>query len=283
MSVGLAMKSRVKRAVHFSEKVLPKPVFDTLLETAFGGYQKVIRGGYLVKGGLLYRNTDGAKWDRTRNIHSVLPYTLVGVGGLEATYDLCQRVLQSGVPGDFVELGVARGGCAALMSHVLFDPENAGIAEGRTLHLFDSYEGLPEPTSDDFREDGVGTGNHVRPLPLGSCLGTLEEVQGLLFDKKGFPRDRIAFYRGWFDKTVPESGPGIGAIAILRIDGDWYESTKVCMEGLYDQVSPGGAVIIDDYLSCFGCQKAVDEFIEVRGLSVEIKLDGRGGCYFLKP
>jgi Macrocin-O-methyltransferase (TylF) len=283
MSVGLAVKNKVKSAVHVSEKVLPKPVFDTLLRTAFGGYQKMIRGNYIAKGSVLYRNFDAAKWERTRNIHSILPYTLVGVGGLEATHDLCRRILDADVPGDFVELGVARGGCAALMGHALFDDGAADSAAGRALHLFDSYEGLPEPTDDDFRTDGQGTGNHVRPLPLGSCLGTMEEVKDLLFKKKAFPAERIHFYKGWFEDTVPQSGAAIGPIAILRIDGDWYESTKVCLEGLYDQVSSGGAVIVDDYLSCFGCQKAVDEFIETRNLSVVIELDGRGGCYFLKP
>jgi len=82
---------------------------------------------------------------------------------------------------------------------------------------------------------------------------------------------------------LPENGPLMGSIALLRIDADWYESVKCCLEHLYDRVVPGGLVIIDDYGSCFGAQKAVDEFLARRSLRVTLVHDRRGGCHFRKP
>src|SRR5262249_38722920 len=142
----------------------------------------------------------------------------------------------------------------------------------------------PDPTADDLDPArGEGTGTHVTPLVRGSCLGTLDDVEGLLFGRFGLPRERISLVKGWFQDTLPVRAPEIGPVAVLRIDGDWYESTKVCLDHLYDQVVAGGAVIVDDYESCFGCTKAVDEFLERRGIVANIQLDGRGGCYFFKP
>jgi hypothetical protein len=183
------------------------------------------------------------------------------------------------VPGNFVEMGVAKGGCAALMGAVAFEM----VAFSRSLWLFDSFEGLPEPTVKDFeRPASQKTGVHVRPLSKGSCLGTLQEVQELLLGHCGYPKDRVVFVKGWFQETLPVKAQEIGPIAILRIDGDWYESTLCCLEHLYDNVVPGGSIIIDDYESCVGCNRAVAEFFDKRSLSVNLHMDGRGGCYFIK-
>ena len=69
---------------------------------------------------------------------------------------------------------------------------------------------------------------------------------------------------------------------VLRIDGDWYESTKCCLENLYDALAPDGYVYIDDYNSCIGCKKAADEFMQKRGIQAKLISDRRGGAYFLK-
>ncbi len=216
-----------------------------------------------------------------KRIDHIMPYTLVGIGGLQASYQLAKEVMAKGVPGDFVELGVARGGCAALLCGVMVELE--ADSAPRTLWLFDSYEGLPDPTEEDFDDSKSATGEHVRPLPKGSCLGTLDEVKHLMFNVMQFPQERINFIKGWFQDTVPVQKSVIGKIALLRLDGDWYDSTKVCLEGLYDNVSSGGAIIIDDYQSCYGCKRAVDEFLAARSIAAQIYLDGRGGCYFTKP
>lgn len=218
-----------------------------------------------------------------RRVFTVWPYSLVGANGLEASYKAVLSVCGQQLPGQIVELGVARGGCALLMAYAMADGSYGTKKPGTKLWLFDSFQGLPEPTEKDYLKNGGSkTGNHIRPLVKGSCLGTLEEVQGLFAKKSPIPLDDIVYVKGWFQDTIPQVRSKLGDISILRIDGDWYESTKCCLEGLYWSVVPGGYIIVDDYLSCFGCKKAVDEFLLKHGLNPEIVLDGRGGCYFLR-
>jgi len=152
----------------------------------------------------------------------------------------------------------------------------------RKMWLFDSFEGLPSPTDEDYRDTGASTGKHIRPLVRGSCLGTKTEVECLLFSKFGFQRDSISLVQGWFQDTLPAFQNKIGPIALLRIDGDWYDSTKCCLENLYESVTPGGTLIIDDYGVCFGCKKAVHEFLAQRNLRPRLIPDGRGGVRFSK-
>jgi len=283
VEVAFRIKRQFKFIVTLLEKVLPDPVFKAVLSFGFPKYKAIIRFLYIVSGFILYKQFNGEKWIMVKRIHSIMPYTLVGIGGLEATYRLATMMNDKGIPGDYVELGVAKGGCAALMGKTTFDKSRRQSIE-RRLRLFDSFEGLPEPTENDYSDAGAdGTGYHLTPLSKGSCTGTLEEVKYLLFDVCGFPKKRVIFIKGWFESTVPAECHRMSKIAILRIDGDWYQSTKTCLEGLYDFVVSGGAVIVDDYLSCYGCKKAVDEFMKNRGIYSDIVLDGRGGCYFFKP
>jgi hypothetical protein len=219
-------------------------------------------------------NTEGVK--RATTVFKTMPYSLVGASGLEATYDVVCAVERHRLPGSIVECGVAQGGSAALMALVA-----ARFGNHRNIWLFDSFEGLPEPSDDDF-VDGK-TGLHVRELPPGACLGLQEQVEELLFNKLELDRQRITLVKGWFEHTIAPYIGQISTIAVLRIDADWYESVKCCLNNLYDNVVSGGYVIIDDYGSCFGARKAVDEFLSNRNLQVELVPDGRGGCHFVKP
>ncbi len=279
----LFVKKHLKNIVRWLEKVLPKKTFNALYGVFFPFYKGIARYLYLCsKGAQCFLTNNKDKWVMVKSIFSFMPYSLVGVGGLEVNYITVSDVCKRDIPGDIVELGVARGGSAALMASVMFDKHLCGRMR-RNLWLFDSYEGLPDPTDMDFNSElGNGTGDHVRPLPKGSCLGTLDEVKHLMFNKNDFPRERIEFVKGWFDSTVPVKKNEIKEIAVLRIDGDWYESTKCCLENLYDNVTSGGYIIVDDYQSCYGCRRAVDEFIQKKELHPHMKFDGRGGCYFEK-
>ena len=87
--------------------------------------------------------------------------------------------------------------------------------------------------------------------------------------------------RGWFQDTLPKYKDKIGEISFLRIDADWYESIKCCLENLYDNVITGGYIFIDDY-HLAGCNKAVEEFLKKKGLEVKFTFDDRGGAYFVK-
>jgi hypothetical protein len=276
MSIELLVKRALKACVRGARLVLPERLFDWLYARTFPIYRAVIRLLYYCRGLLLYSWWHRSRWRMIREVHAILPYSLVGIKGLHATYRLAEEMMAQ-PRGDFVELGVARGGCAALLGNVLF---RESCQAQRRLHLFDSFQGLPEPGEQDYV--GGSTGDHVRPLPAGSCLGTLDEVKHLLLEVHGLPEAQVVFHQGWFHETVPAAAAAISEIAVLRIDGDWYESTRICLQGLYDKVIPGGAVIIDDYQSCYGCRKAVDEFIAENRLEVQLVMDGRGGCYFYK-
>ena len=207
----------------------------------------------------------------------LLPYTMGGWKALENAFDVVSLIEKNNVPGIIVECGVAEGGTAAMMALT----SRALGEEGRDCWFFDSYEGLPEPTIEDYQ--GAKAGEYVQPLAEGSCLGTIEQVSELLFDKLQLHKSKITLVKGWFQDTVPVHKDKLGNIAVLRLDGDWYESTKIPLENFYPNISPGGCVIIDDYATCFGSKKATDEFIENNKIDTYLRPDGRGGAWFVKP
>jgi hypothetical protein len=257
---------------------LPDAIYRPLYNVAFRSYKGVLR--LLYSRHIFYHFVFGNRVNLTRAklVHRIMPYSLVGSSGLDATFDAASDLIARGIPGDFIECGVAQGGCSALMATVAgTDPQ------GRRMWLFDSFQGLPDPTDKDFDQRKELTGEHIRPLVRGSCLGTKDQVEALLFSKFGLDRDSVCLVEGWFQDTLPIYKDRIGQIALLRIDGDWYESTLCCLENLYGLVSPGGWIIIDDYGVCFGCKKAVHEFLDSIGLNPQLNPDGRGGVLFCKP
>lgn len=210
-------------------------------------------------------------------IRKTLPYTLGGWKALNNAYNVVARVEKSKIPGAIVECGVAQGGSAAMMvlTSIILGNKN------RDFWFFDSFEGLPDPTVEDY--NGTKSGDYVGVLVRGSCLGTIQQVSELLFDKLNLPKDKIKLVKGWFQKTVPLHKDKIDKIAVLRLDGDWYESTKIPLENFYSLISPGGCVIIDDYATCFGSKKATDEFIKKNSINTVLQPDFRGGAWFIKP
>jgi hypothetical protein len=189
--------------------------------------------------------------------------------GLVALYLQMAHLERVSVAGAVVECGVWHGGAAALMALANLDHGEAR----RKIHLFDSFCGIPQPV------DGVDGTRAVReargnakpalggPITVGydySAHGGPGSPDGVraLFADCGYPDDSVDLHVGWFQERVPERAPSIGPIAMLHLDGDWYESTKVCLEHLYQQVVTGGFVVIDDYGCYEGCRRAVDEFID---------------------
>ena len=209
-------------------------------------------------------------------VNKLFPYTMGGPLALSSAFDIVKVIEKDKVPGALVECGVAKGGCGAMMA--LASRESGSK---RKLWLFDSYEGLPAPTEKDFKNGK--TGQMIGPLSEGMLVGTLEEVRHLMLKECKLPEENVRLVKGWFQDTLPASKKLIGEIAVLRLDGDWYESTRCCLQNLYDAVSPNGAVIIDDYATCYGCECAVTEFFDSRGIKVPLVSDGRGGAWFRKP
>ena len=155
----------------------------------------------------------------------------------------------------------------------------------RDLHLFDSFVGLPEP---DARRDGAAAIRYAEGRgsgenrAIGKCVGTLAENQQLLQDRVGYPKERLFFHPGWFEDPLPALPADFGPIALLRLDSDWYASTKLCLETLFDRVSPGGIIVIDDYGYWEGCREAVDEFFRARKIRPYLHYIDLPGRYFFK-
>ncbi len=168
-------------------------------------------------------------------------YTLMPASRLSALWDYAGEA--SRLDGAFVECGTYKGGSAAVL---------ISRAGERDVWLFDSWEGCPEPSPYDVDKNGH-RGN------AGEFHSSEEDVVELLAKLGPFVA-RVHRVKGWFEETVPVSVGAIGPIALLHLDGDWYESTKACLNGLYSLLLPGGLLVIDDYGYWEGCRRAVDEF-----------------------
>jgi O-methyltransferase len=177
--------------------------------------------------------------------------------------------LAEGVPGDLVETGVWRGGSCIYMRGILAaygDPD-------RQVWVCDSFEGLPEH---DGRYDAdIGDQFHT----FTELAISVEEVQDN-FRRYDLLDERVRFLKGWFADTLPTAP--IEHIAVLRLDGDMYSSTMDALVPLYDKVSPGGFVIIDDYGAVPACAQAIHDFRAERGITEEIHQVDWTGAYWRK-
>jgi hypothetical protein len=209
-------------------------------------------------------------------VQKVLDHTMTSKLGVQCTYDIAKFVTEK-IDGAFVECGVARGGCAAVMALIAKDE-----GKNRKTWLFDSFEGLPSQTDKDGVQKPVRHKDRKsNDLAPGYCLGTYEEVEGWLFNELYLSRINVKMVKGWFNESLSLFRESIGDIAVLRLDGDWYESTKCCLDNLYDNVVKGGWVIIDDY-QLPGCKQAVDEYITNHSLEVSMTYDANGRAYWAK-
>ncbi len=190
--------------------------------------------------------------------------TMIGMQRLKSLQDCVETVLEQDVPGDLVECGVWRGGASIFMRAVL---EVHGNSD-KTVWLADSFQGLPPPDTENFPMD-----RQVRLDRLSSVLGVSEEQVRANFEKYGLlDTHRVRFLKGWFKDTLPTAP--IDQIAVLRLDGDLYESTIQTLDALYPRLSPGGFCIIDDY-GMDVCRQAVTDYREKHGIVAKIvSIDG---------
>lgn len=187
--------------------------------------------------------------------------TMMGPGALNNLHSCLDTIRTADVSGDLMEAGVWRGGgCifmrAYLMAHGLSD---------RQVWVADSFEGLPKPDP-RYEADANDT------LWTSDYLAVSEEQVKSNFCKYNLLDERVVFLKGFFSQTMPSAN--VERLALLRLDGDMYESTWVVLENLYGKVSTGGFIIIDDYGMIDGCNKAVDDFRIQNGITDELKLIG---------
>jgi O-methyltransferase len=199
-------------------------------------------------------------WDWPSKAHS-----MIGGKRMENLRVLAERVIFGGVPGDFIETGVWRGGACIFMRAIM---EAYGV-KNRKVWLADSFAGLPPPDSAAYPAD-AGDKFHT----YADLVVSIEEVKRN-FQKYGLLDDQVRFLKGWFRDTLP--GAPIRQLAILRLDGDMYESTSDALRYLYDRLSLKGYVIVDDYRVVAGCRMAVDDFRAARGIKDDlVEIDGVG-------
>ena len=205
-------------------------------------------------------------------IEIVRNHTMVAHEGLLSLYRQALFCETHKIAGDFVECGVWKGGAVGLMA--LVNLKHAGLR--RHIHLFDSFEEICEPDEVIDGERAIrevkmwanNGGTKGRVVALKGFYdhrggpGSIQENKQLLEQTIGYDPQFIHFHKGWFQHTLPEQHGDIEKIAILRIDADWYASTKLSLDYLFDKVISGGFVIIDDYGAYDGCRKAVDEFLK---------------------
>ncbi len=192
-------------------------------------------------------------------------HTMIGVKRLDNLQALVESVLGEDIKGDLIETGVWRGGACILMAAVLriYGHNN------RRVYVADSFSGLPEPNPSLYPQDDHSDFHTYPELAV-----SLDEVKRN-FVKYGLLGDNIVFVPGFFQDTLPNLN--IDAIAILRLDGDMYESTIVALRSLYHRVSQGGYIIIDDYHVVEACRAAVHDFIREASISVNLaEIDGVG-------
>jgi len=193
-------------------------------------------------------------------IEHALPYTMTGVHRLHALVIAVRHLIRTGVAGDLVECGVWRGGSVLAMIATL---QQLGV-DDRELHLYDTFVGMTEPDERDtspidLPATEIWAAANGRPWPelFSPDLFNEPAVRELVLST-GYPEKRVHLVRGPVEQTLPAQAPQ--RISLLRLDTDWYESTRHELEHLYPRLVAGGVLIVDDYGHWQGCRRAVDEY-----------------------
>jgi len=185
------------------------------------------------------------------------PYTMTSKERMYVLFNAIHFIIKARIPGDFVECGVWKGGSVMMIAATL---KSMGITD-RTIYLYDTFDGMTPPTDADIDWKG----NSAKDLLMQSekkadtiwVYVPIDEVRTNL-EKTGYPMDKFKFVRGDVLQTIPENAPE--KISLLRLDTDWYESTRHELEHLFPRLSDRGILILDDYGYHQGSRKAVDEY-----------------------
>ncbi len=199
-------------------------------------------------------------------------HTMIGLVRLDNLERCAEAVFRENVPGDFLEAGVCRGGAAIFLRALQVAHEQAG----RATWAADSFQGLPKPSADVDLAMAMDYSEARQPW-LSFDLDTVTEH----FRRYDLLDENVMFLPGWFADSLP-SAP-VQRLAVLRIDADLYQSTREALESLYDKVSPGGFVIIDDYGAFEACRRAVDAFRGRHGVQAPLRRIDWSGVFWKKP
>lgn len=190
----------------------------------------------------------------------------------------CQAIIDTrSLQGDIVECGVWKGG-------MICGANKFGLSHNihRTYYAFDSYEGFPEPTDKDIVAFTNEKALVLENWGMKKCKPKHESLNDMYscINMLNIPNNTVIPVKGWFNETTKLFN---NKIVILRLDADWYESTKDCLENLYPKVVSGGIVIIDDYGYWKGCKDAIDEYLEKNDIHVTLHKTDFSEVWFIKP
>lgn len=213
------------------------------------------------------KNADGTEGQLDLRNVCEFSHTLVGRKRLNNIQNCLALIKKDKIPGDVAETGVWRGGACIFMKGCL----SAWEMQDRNVWVADSFEGLPVPS----RAEDAGYDFSAAKIPILAI--TLEDVQEN-FRRYDLLDDKVKFLKGWFRDTLHVAP--ISELALLRLDGDLYESTMDGLKALYDKVSPGGFIIVDDYNDFEPCRRAVVEFREQHGIEDPIESIDWAGAFW---
>ena len=228
---------------------------------------------------LAVRFPDALPW-QLQIMDSVQSVTMTSPERIFALINAVVYVCENNIPGDFVECGVWKGGSSAAIAQTLVHVN----ATDRTLWMYDTFDGMSQPTEADVDFMGQTAGQLLDQQDIAEstsvwCRSPLDEVKTTM-QATGYPIDRIKFVQGRVEDTLPQQSPR--KLALLRLDTDWYESTKCELEILFPKMSSGAVLIVDDYGHWQGCRKAVDEYFLDHNVSMllnRIDYTGRIGVF----
>ncbi len=221
------------------------------------GAVEAIRQGKAV--GRVLPITSQAPDGRTVTHHALrgaveVAHTMIGRARLDHLHECLDRIAADAIPGDLIETGVWRGGATIFMRAWLM----AHGITNRTVWVADSFDGLPPPTLP--QDAGVDLSKRTNPF-----LAIPRAEVEALFARYDLLDGQVRFLQGWFRDTLPTAP--IERLALLRLDGDLYESTMDALQALYHKVSPGGFVVVDDYYTNPTCAAAIADFRAARGIT----------------
>jgi hypothetical protein len=214
-------------------------------------------------------------------LQTVRPYTMVSEAGIALVAREAVRLIAEKIPGVLVECGVWKGGSSLAM---LLAQRMVFGRVVRPVYLLDSFEGLPPvtardgPLANDWQRQANPTTFHD------NCRASREELTATL-NRLGFTAEEARVIPGWFEQTVPDLAAALQAdgIALLRLDGDWYDSTMVCLERLVPITAEDGLIVVDDYYAWDGCARALHDFLSRWDLPYRIRSVATWqGVYFYK-
>lgn len=263
----------------------PNPYLDLVVEAVNGslyerpyyvpipkrkrGVGRIVQGLLDRRGIVLARRTSvstaaleqGDGWEPSR----VYPaHSMIGRARLTNVRELVETVVDEGVAGDLIETGVWRGGATIVMQAVL---ASRGVTD-RCVYVADSFEGLPTTDKTDDAGD----------LHLDNTLAVSQEEVAENFRRYGLLNDRVRFVKGWFCESLPALRDQTWAL--IRLDGDLYDSTMDAITNLYPNLSPGGFVVVDDYGTYESCRRAIDEYRAANSITDEMTAIDRNGVYW---